>query len=144
MGDLWVIGIGVGTAAICVCPFTPEGLGPEDENAEQYWMPCYHRWWIPPPMADNMVRVPIAPGCVYIGFCPSTLVLTRAPSAREIPWASMAMHYTASMPSMQAESHRKVKWNGKKKEYMCPCNGNVCNYHVFACIKWSFAHRLCA
>ena len=33
MDDVWVIGIGVGTAAISVCPFTTEGLGPEDENA---------------------------------------------------------------------------------------------------------------
>ena len=126
MGDVWVIGTGVGTAAITVCPFTTEGLGPEDENAEQCSMPVYHRWWIPPPMADNMVRVPVAPGCVYFGFCPSSLVLTRAPSAREMQWASMAMPYTASMPSMQAEADGKVKWNGKKKEYMCPCNEKVC------------------
>ena len=34
MGDLWVIGSGVGTAAISVCPFTMEGLGPEEQNAE--------------------------------------------------------------------------------------------------------------
>ena len=135
MGDVWVIGTGVGTAAISVCPFTTEGLGPEDENAEQCSMPWYHRWWIPPPMADNMVRVPVAPGCVFFGFCPSSLVLTRAPSAREMQWASMAMHYTASMPSMQAEADGKVKWNGKKKEYMCPCNEKVCKYPVFACVK---------
>ena len=64
-----------------------------------------------------MVRVPVAPGCVYFGFCPSSLVLTCALSARQMQWASMAMHYTASMPSMQAESDGKVKWNGKKKEY---------------------------
>ena len=57
------LGLG-GTAAISVCPFTTEGLGPEDENAEECSMPSYHRWWIPPPMADNMVRVPVAPGCV--------------------------------------------------------------------------------
>ena len=97
--------------------------------------PWYHRWWIPPPMADNMVRVPVAPGCVYFGFCPSSLVLICAPSAREMQWASMAMHYTASMPSMQAEADCKVKWNGKKKECMCPCNEKVCNYRVFACVK---------
>ena len=49
----------------------------------------------------------------------------------------MAMHYTASMPSMQAESDGKVKWNGKKKEYMCPCNEKVCtcNYPLLACVK---------
>ena len=135
MGDVWVIGTGVGTAAMSVCPFTTEGLGPEDENAEQCAMPWYHRWWIPPPMADNMVRVPVAPSCVYFGFCPSSLVLTRAPSAREMQWASMAMHYTAPMPSMQAEADGKVKWNGKKKEYMCPCNKKVCNYPAFACVK---------
>ena len=76
-------------------------------------------------MADNMVRVPVAPGCVCFGFCPSNLVLTNAPSAREMQWASMAMHYTASMPSMQAGSDGKVKWDGKKKEYKCPCNPRV-------------------
>ena len=43
-GDVWVIGTGVGTAAISVCPFTTEALGPEDENAEQCSMPWYHRW----------------------------------------------------------------------------------------------------
>ena len=131
MGDACVIGTGVGTAALSVCPFTTEGLGPEDENAEQCSMPWYHRWWMPPPMADNMVAL----GCVYFGFCPGSLVVTPAPSAREMQWASMAMHYTASMPSMQAESDGKVKWNGKKKEYMCPCNEKVCNSPVFACVK---------
>ena len=135
MGDVWVIGTEVGTAAISVCPFTREGLGPEDGDAEQCSMPWYHRWWTPPPMADNMVRVPVAPGCVYFGFCPSSLVLTREAKAREMQWASMAMHYTTSMRSMQAESDGKVKWNGKKKEYMCPCNQKVCNYPVFACVK---------
>ena len=108
MGDVWVNGTGVGTAAINVCPFTTEGLGPEDENAKRCSMPWYHRWWISPPMADNMVRVPVAPGRVYFEFCPSSLVVTRAPSAREMQWASMAMHYTASMPSMQAQSDGKV------------------------------------
>ena len=39
MGDVWVIETGVGTAAISVCPFTMEGLGPEEENAEQCSMP---------------------------------------------------------------------------------------------------------
>ena len=34
MGDVWVIGTGVGTAAISVCPFRTQGLVPEDENAE--------------------------------------------------------------------------------------------------------------
>ena len=135
MGDLWVIGTGVGTAAISVCPFTTEGLGPEDKKPEECSMPWYHRWWIPSPMADNMVRVPVAPGCVYFGFCPSSLVLTRAPSAREMQWASMAMRYTASMPSMQAEADGKVKWNRKKKQYMCPCNEKVCSYPVFACVQ---------
>ena len=77
-----------------------------------------------------MMRVPVVPGCVYFGFCPSSLVLTRAPtdSAREMQWASMAIHYTASTPSMQAKSDGKVNWNVKKKEYMCPCNEKVCNY----------------
>ena len=32
----------------------------------------------------------------------------------------MVMHYTASMPTMQAESNGKAKWNVKKKEYMYP------------------------
>ena len=81
------------------------------------------------------MRVPVAAGCVYFGFCPSSLVLTRARSAREMQWASMVIHYTASMPSMQAEADDKVKWNGKKKEYMCPCNEKVCNCPVFACVK---------
>ena len=90
---------------------------------------------IPPPMADNMVRVPVTPGCVYFGFCPSKLVLTRAPSSCEMQWASMAMHYTASMPSMQDEADGKVKWNRKKKEYMCPSNKKVCTYPVFALVK---------
>ena len=135
MGDVWVIGTGVGTAAISVCPFTTERLGAEEKNAEECSMPWYQRWWIPPPMADDVVQVPVAPGCVYFGFCPSNLVLTRAPSAREIQWASMAMHYTASLPSMQAESDGKLKWNVKKKEYMCPCNEKVCNYPVFPCVK---------
>ena len=86
-----------------------EGLGLEEENAEQSSMRWYHRWWILPPMADNMVRIPVSPGCIYFGFCPRSLVLTRAASASEMHWASMAMHYTASMPSMQAESDGKVK-----------------------------------
>ena len=132
MGDVWVIGTRVRTAAISVCPSTTEGLGPEDENAEQCSMPWYNRCCIPPPMAHNMVRVPVAPGCVHLGFCPSSLVVSRAPSAREMQWVSMAMHYTASMPSMQAKADGKVKWNGKKKEYVCPCNEKVCNYPVFA------------
>ena len=62
MGDTWIIGIGVLNAAISVCPFTMEGFGPEEKNAEQCWMPWYHRWWIPPLVADKMVRVPVAPG----------------------------------------------------------------------------------
>ena len=99
MGDVWVIETWVENAAISVCPFTMEGLGPAEENAEQCSMPSYHRWWIPPPMADKMVRVPVALGCIYFGFCPSNLVVTRTASAREMQWASMAMHYTASLPS---------------------------------------------
>ena len=51
-------------AVTSVCPFTMEGLGPEEENAEQCSMPWYHRWWIVSPMADNMVRVPVSPGCI--------------------------------------------------------------------------------
>ena len=82
----------------------------------------------PPPMADNMARVPVSPGCVYFGFCPSSLVLTRAASASEMHWASTAMHYTASMPSMQAESDGKVKCDHKTKEYKCPCPEKVCNF----------------
>ena len=89
----------------------------------------------PPAMADSMLRVPVAPGCIYFGFRPSSLVLTRAASASEMHWASMAMHYTASLPSMQAESEGKVKWDGKKKEYKCPCPQKVCNYPVFARVR---------
>ena len=135
MGDVWVIGTGVGNAAISLCPFTMEGLGLEEENAEQCSMPWYHRWWIPPPMADKMLRVPVSPCCIYFGFCPSSLVLTRAGSAGEMHLASMAMHYTASLPSMQAGSDGKVKWDSKKKEYNCPCPEKVCNYPVFARVK---------
>ena len=47
----------------------------------------------------------------------------------------MAMHYTASLPSMQAESDGKVKWDSKKKEYKCPCLEKVCNCPVFARVK---------
>ena len=47
----------------------------------------------------------------------------------------MAMHYTASMPSMQAIADGKVKWNPNKKEHMCPCNEKVCYYPDFACVK---------
>ena len=135
MGDVWAIGTGVGTAAIGVCPFTMEGLRPEEENAEQCSMPRYHRWSIPPPMADDMVRVPVAPSCIYFGFYSSSLVLTRGANASEMHWASMAMHYTASMPGMQVESDGKVKYDDKKKEYKCPCMEKVCNYPVFARIK---------
>ena len=47
----------------------------------------------------------------------------------------MVMHYTASTPSMQAESDGKLKYDNKKKEYRCPCPEKVCNYPVFARIK---------
>ena len=43
IGGVWVIGTSVGTAAISVCSFTMEGLGPEDEDAEQCSMPWCHR-----------------------------------------------------------------------------------------------------
>ena len=109
MGDVWVIGTGVGNTAISACPITMEGLGPEEENAEQCSMPCYHRWWIPAPMADKMVGVPVAPGYIYFGFCPSSFVLNRAASASEMQWASTAMHYTASLPIRQAELDGVVK-----------------------------------
>ena len=98
-------------------------------------MPPYHRWWISPPMADDMVRVPVSPGCFDFGFCPSSLVLTRAASASEMHSASMAMHYTASMPGMQAKSDGGVKYDNKKKEFKCPCPEKVCNYPVFVCVK---------
>ena len=45
------------------------------------------------------------------------------------------MHYTASLPSMQAESDGKVRYDNKKKEYKCPCTEKVCNYLVFARVK---------
>ena len=80
-----------------------------------------------------------SPPAASIGFCPSSLVLTRAPSVREMQWASVAMHYTASIPSMQAESDAKVKWDSKKQEYKCPWNEKVCNYPVLARVKM---HRL--
>ena len=135
VGDVWVIGSGVGSATISVRPFTMGGLGPEEENAEQCSMPWYNQWWVPPSMADNMVGVPVSPGCVYFGFCPRTLVLTRAASPSDMHWASMAMHYTTSMPNMQAESDGKVTYDHKKKEYKCPCPEKVCNYPVFARLK---------
>ena len=65
MGDVWVTGTRVGNAAIGVCPFTMDVLGLEEENAENCWMSWYRRWWISPPMADKMVLVPVAPGCIY-------------------------------------------------------------------------------
>ena len=86
-------------------------------------------------MADNMVRVSVAPGCIYFWFCLSSLVLTRTSSASEMHWASMVMHYTASLPRMQAELDGKVKWNIEKREYECPCPEKVCNYPVFARVK---------
>ena len=57
----------------------------------------------------------------------------------------MAMHYTASLPSMQAESDGKVKWDSKKKEYKYPCPEKVCNYPFFAyvkCIACASAERM--
>ena len=97
-----------------------EGLGPKEEKAEQCLMSRCHRRWIPPPIADKKVRVPIAPGCVYFGWVPLNRVLTRSTSASEMQWASMAMHYTASMPVIQDESHGVEKYDNKKKEYKCP------------------------
>ena len=47
----------------------------------------------------------------------------------------MAMHYTASVPSMQSQSDGKDKYDNKKKEYKCPCPEKVCNYPVFAHVK---------
>ena len=46
MGDVWVIGMRLGDTAISVCPFTKEGLGPEEENTDQCLMLYYHGWWI--------------------------------------------------------------------------------------------------
>ena len=85
-------------------------------------------------MAEKMLRVPVAHACIYFGFCPKSLVLTRAASAG-IRWASMAMHCTASLPIMQAESDGVVKNDNKKKEYKCQCNEKVCHYPVFARVK---------
>ena len=116
MGDVWLVGNGVENAAISLCPFTMGGLSSDEENTGECSMPWYHWWWIPPPLADNFVRVPVSPGCLYFGFCPSSLVLTRTASAGEMQWASMAMHYTASLPSMQAEADGMVKYDAKKKE----------------------------
>ena len=41
-------------------------------------------------MADNMVRVSVATGCIYFGVCPSSLVFTRAASASEMHWSAAA------------------------------------------------------
>ena len=79
----------------CARRFIIEVLGLEEENVQQRSMPWYYQWWIPPPMADKMVRLSIAPACMYFGLCPSSLVLTRAASKFEMHWASMLMHYTA-------------------------------------------------
>ena len=109
--DVWVIGTGVGNAVISVCPFTMEGLGPQEENAEQCSMPYVVPLVVDPPSHGGQDGAgPRHPGCIYFGFCPSSLVLTRAASASEMHWASMAMHYTASLPSMQAESDGKVQY----------------------------------
>ena len=86
-------------------------------------------------MAATIVRVLVSPGCIYFGFSPNSPVLTRTSSASEMQWASMVMHYTASLPNMQAESDGVVKYENKKKEYKCPCNEKVCNYAVFARVK---------
>ena len=50
-------------------------------------MPWYHRWRIPPPIADKVVRVPVAPGCISFELCPTGLVLAGAASASEMHWA---------------------------------------------------------
>ena len=67
-----------------------------------------------PSVADKMVRVPVAPGCIYLGFCPISLVLTCAASASAMHWASMAMHHTASLFITQAASDGKVTYNNNK------------------------------
>ena len=89
-------------------------------------------------MLDALVPSVVDPpshGGVYLGFCPSSLVVTRAATATEMHWASMAMHHTAAMPSMQADSDGKVEYHNKKKEYKSPCVEKVCNYPVFARVK---------
>ena len=50
----------------------------------------------------------------------------------------MAMHHTASLPSMQAQSHGRVKCDNKKKEYQCSRPEKVCDYPGFARVKWIF------
>ena len=108
-------------------------------------MPCCRRRWIPPSMAGKMVPVPVAPGCVYFGFSPSSLSLTHATSASEMQWASMAMHYTSSLPIIQADSDGVVKYDNKKQQYKCTCNEKVRNYPVFArvrCIIYASAIRM--
>ena len=89
----------------------------------------------PLPWQTTWCRSPWPPAASTLGSVRSNLVLTRAATASEMHWASMAMHCTASMPSIQAESDGKVKYDNKKKEYKCPCPGKVCNYPVFARVK---------
>ena len=107
MGDVWVTGTRLGTAAISLCSFTTEGLAPGDENAEQWSMSWYHRCWILLPMEGTMVRVPVAPGCVYFGFCPSSPVLFRSASAlrcSEHEWRCfIPPQSTACKPSLTAK-----------------------------------------
>ena len=78
-------------------------------------MPWYHRRWIPQPMEEAICMYALPPAA-------STRVLPKQPHRYLCPpWASMALHYTASLASMQAEAGKLMKWDKKKAKWQCPC-----------------------
>ena len=134
-GDVWVIGTGVGNVAINVCPLRMEGLGPEEELPSSARCPRIIGGGSSLPWQTRWCGSPSPPAASTLGFGPSCAVLTHATGDSAMHWASMAMHYTASLPSMQGEWDGKVKYDNKKKEYKCPCPEKVCNYPLFARVK---------
>ena len=132
MGDVRVTGTGVGTFPIA----------------------CAHSRWRDLGQKRRMQSSARCPGTIGGGsalpwrtrwygpqFCASSLVLRRADLANEMQWDSMAMHYTAFLHSMGAESDGKVKCDSKRKEYKSPCPERVCNYRV-KCIVCASAIRM--
>ena len=79
MGDVWVIGTGVGTAAISVCPFTTEGLGQEDENAEAR-CPSTIAGGSPLPWRTTWCGSPLPPAASTLGSVPAASFSHAHPS----------------------------------------------------------------
>ena len=75
---------------------------------------CTIRGGSPLPWRIRWCGSPSPPAASTLGFVPAASS-SRAASASEMHWSSMAIHYTASLPSMQAESDGKVKWDNKKQ-----------------------------